>query len=558
MSVLGPAGRALTFTLPRLAGDVRVVLLTTLLAVALTVLLLPFGGNSATLLSPREVIAAGTGHACVVNSSAAVECWGNNSDGQLGVGTNHEHIDPQRVLGLSDVVAVSANEWHSCALTDVGDLYCWGGLNANGELGDGTFLEGRSEPTLVRALHDVGQVDAGQFHTCAVTKQGAAYCWGSNGEGQVGNGSIAQRPELLPEPVVGLESGVHAVAAGGRFSCALLTSGHVRCWGSNTVGQLGDGTRDSATEPVVVRGIGGEGELSNVVQLSAGWGHACALLSEGDVACWGMGGFGQLGDGQAPAGSNSSDSSGLENTYGKETPVRVQALGGRVAWISAGFSHTCALLADGRVQCWGANDQGQLGITIEMVPADPALLPGLVPAEVDRLPKASAISASYANTCALTEVGVMCWGTTYGFIAQAVPGVTVAGAPKTPAAPLLSSDAESDVGLMYEGFFNEAFERGNFQAAYAYLSADCRARVSFSGFEQYFSVARMFLAGATLTVVDVTILDSDEGIVTARVRLQLTVPGEPLEQVETDTFRAVYEDGAWRFADCEEWEDLGA
>ena len=384
------------------------------------------GGGGSSALVPEPALAAGGLHTCVVNDASLIECWGENADGQFGTGDFERYRSPALALGIAEAVAVTAAERHTCALTAEGLVYCWGGLNANGEIGDGTFLEGRTLPARVALLEDVVQIDAGQFHTCAVTNDGAAYCWGSNGDGQIGNGSGAQRPELLPQAVVGLESGVVAVSAGGRSTCALLEDGTVQCWGSNALGQLGNGRRGDTTEPVSVLGLDGDELLSDVLEISSGWGHTCALIDGGDIVCWGLNDFGQVGNGEAPFPAGGiAGSGGGTPADGVDVPVRVERLAGPAASVSAGGFHTCALLEGGRVQCWGANDVGQLGFSIEEIPEDESLLPGLVPVDVDRLPEASVVSAGYYHTCALTEIGVMCWGEGFGFIAQVVPDVLV-------------------------------------------------------------------------------------------------------------------------------------
>ncbi len=139
-------------------------------------------------------------------------------------------------------------------------------------------------------LQDITALAAGGDHTCALTTGGGVQCWGNNGSGQLGDGTTTDRS--APVAVVGLESGVAAIAAGGGHTCALTTGGGVQCWGDNSFGQLGDGTTTDRSTPVAVVGLG-----SGVAAIAAGAWHTCALTTEGRVWCWGWNSFGQLGDG---------------------------------------------------------------------------------------------------------------------------------------------------------------------------------------------------------------------------------------------------------------------
>jgi alpha-tubulin suppressor-like RCC1 family protein len=175
------------------------------------------------------------------------------------------------------------------------------------------------------------------LHTCAVLADGSASCWGYNLDGQLGNGGYTD--SLYPVAVEDLVGAV-AIAAGDSHSCALLNDGTVRCWGLGGYGQIGDGEGEYANPvPVAVTG------LADVVAISAGGEHSCALRGSGDVWCWGKNEDGELGTGNRAA-SNS--------------PVQVVGLSDAVA-ISAGVRHTCAVLEDGGMRCWGYNGEGQVG-----------------------------------------------------------------------------------------------------------------------------------------------------------------------------------------------------
>ena len=228
-------------------------------------------------------IAAGGAHTCALTSAGGVKCWGLNKDGRLGDGTRTERHAPVAVSGLaSGVGAIAAGGAHTCALTSAGGVKCWGG-NVYGQLGDGTTTM-RTTPVAVSGLASgVAAVTARGGHTCALTSAGAVECWGANGVGQLGDGTTATR--LTPVAVSDLTSGIQAIDAGSYHTCALTHTGAVACWGYNQSGQLGDGTTTDHHTPVAVSGL-----ASGVAAVAAGDGHTCALTSAGAVECWGADG----------------------------------------------------------------------------------------------------------------------------------------------------------------------------------------------------------------------------------------------------------------------------
>jgi alpha-tubulin suppressor-like RCC1 family protein len=229
-------------------------------------------------------------HTCALTSSGGIKCWGDNEKGQLGDGTNTDRYKPVDVVGLgSGMVKVTAGYLHTCALTSSGEGKCWG-LNVYGQLGDGTNTNKDTPVDVVGLSSGVVAVTAGGYHTCALTSIGGVKCWGHNDGGQLGDGTNTDRD--IPVDVFGLSSGVVAVTAGFHHTCALTGGGGVKCWGHNYSGQLGDGTETDSNTPVDVVGLG-----SGITAVTGGYLHTCALNSSGGVKCWGHNEFGQLGDG---------------------------------------------------------------------------------------------------------------------------------------------------------------------------------------------------------------------------------------------------------------------
>ena len=287
-------------------------------------------------LSFVEVSALGARHTCGLTAAGAAYCWGQNMLGQLGDGTTTPRLTPVPVAGGLSFVALSAGTLHTCGVTTAGAAYCWGG-NTNGQLGDEpTAPSERLTPSLVAGNLTFASVSARGFYTCGVTVEGAAYCWGDNSEGQLGDGTTGQR--LTPVPVAGSLS-FTSISAGFSHSCGLTAAGVAYCWGSNSFGQLGDGTTTQRLIPVPV-----VGEVS-FTMVSAGGGATCGAAVAGAAYCWGDNSEGQLGNG---------------TTDQRLTPGPVA---GELdfAALSAGGGHTCGLAAAGSAYCWGDNRSGQLG-----------------------------------------------------------------------------------------------------------------------------------------------------------------------------------------------------
>lgn len=339
---------------------------------------------------PNQLIAPGGRHTCVLTTAGAVACWGYNEFGQLGNGTITSSLLPVAVTGLtSGVTTVSAGDLHTCAITATGGLKCWG-LN-NGRLGDGTSTQRTTPVDVVGLTSNVIAVAASDGHTCALTSSGGIKCWGSNTYGQLGDRTRTSRN--APVDVVGLTSGVVAIATGEYHTCALTSSGGVKCWGRANVGQIGDGNINDFVghfEYGTPRDVANM--TSGVIAITAGEYHTCALKSAGSVSvyCWGYNSNGQIGDGTQTS---------------RNTPALVSALDfSGVAAITAGDRHTCVRTTAGAVLCWGTNIDGQLG--------DGSFTTRYIPTAVVGLTSGvTVLVAGDRHTCAITTGNRgMCWG----------------------------------------------------------------------------------------------------------------------------------------------------
>ena len=266
---------------------------------------------------------AGGFHTCALLGDGTVQCWGENDFGQLGNGTSDPvpgspttvNPTPVAVSGITSAVAVSAGGWHTCALLRDGTIQCWG-QNTYGQLGDGSPITrpapGRSStPVTVTGITTAIAIEAGIFHTCALLADGTLRCWGRNDEGRLGNGTTAD--SSTPTIVSGIAPA--AAAPGAEHACALLQDGTVRCWGDNNWGQLGNGSPAGATATTPATAVTG---ITTATAASSGAEHTCALLQDGSVQCWGRNTDGRLGNG---------------TTTNAFTPVTVVGLG--VTWTSS-------------------------------------------------------------------------------------------------------------------------------------------------------------------------------------------------------------------------------
>ena len=252
-------------------------------------------------ITDATAIATGGEHTCALRQAGTIACWGGNNQGQLGNGqsigdwrdTSADSSVPVEVLGITDATAIATGGWHTCALRQTGTINCWG--TNSGQLGNGTETDS-SVPVEVLGITDATQITAGRSHSCALRQTGTIKCWGDNRYGQLGNGQSGYGAESsVPVEVLGITDATQITAnrsdADDGFTCALLQTGTIKCWGNNTSGQLGNGTETNSSVPVEVLGI------TDATAIVASGEYTCALLQTGTIECWGDNRSGQLGNG---------------------------------------------------------------------------------------------------------------------------------------------------------------------------------------------------------------------------------------------------------------------
>jgi alpha-tubulin suppressor-like RCC1 family protein len=285
-------------------------------------------------------VIATTYNGCALSTSGGMKCWGADHRGQLGNGSGVSSSTAIQVTGLTTgVKAMAGSEEFTCALMNSGEVKCWGEtfLDVNN---DGIDDSGNTPTTVTGIPQDIVAISAGGGkYACVVSATSGVWCWGQNTSGQLADGSNVDR--LIPVQATSLPSSIKSLSTGSNHSCAVINTGGVKCWGSNTFGKLGDGTTNNSNTPVSVLGLTGP-----AVSVSTGYHHSCALLVSGATQCWGWNFGGQLGTG------NNNDSS---------VPVTVQNLPSTVEALTTGIRNTCALLTNGDLKCWGDNTYGQVG-----------------------------------------------------------------------------------------------------------------------------------------------------------------------------------------------------
>lgn len=377
-------------------------LLTAALLVALAASASAQGALAATPMLALSTASMG-GHACVLTQSGKVLCWGDNHRGQLGVTTgisDSNGVGAAQLVPLArPAVQIAAGSGHTCALLDDGTVNCWG-VNYSGQLGNSTnvsTLNANPAPAPVPLPNLVSQIAAGDFGTCFIYVDASAACIGDNSFGQLAFLPMNSAPNVAPKAMSLGGAAVKKITIGGNFACALLTTLAVKCMGFNPSGQLANSAHlDTGGATPVSAGLPGP-----VTDLDTGSGHGCAILQDSTTWCWGTDTSGQLGDGTADGadhyipvkvsiGGAQSVALGFNHVCARLTAGGVDCWGGNLAgqlgvadnilslnpnatplfsgfdpnasFVAAGGPFTCAIRPDGTVQCAGENSASQLGV----------------------------------------------------------------------------------------------------------------------------------------------------------------------------------------------------
>ena len=366
---------------------------------AAVVLLLTLGagdGSAAQAQAPPEsstawvAVSGGGNHTCALKSSGRVFCWGRDDEGQVGnddpPGGNRFYEPIQLDGNANDWAQVSSGGTHTCGLKTDGRLFCWGD-DSSGQLGDGGSNTSTTTPVQVGTGRSWAFVSAGYGTTCARKTNNRLFCWGSDLNGQLGDGG-SNTDQGSPVQVSGNSTEWRQVSVGGGTVCARKVTGRLFCWGDDQDGELGDGGTDTDQNvPVEVAGALTTWSSS----FSAGERNTCARKTGGRLFCWGSDIAGQLGDG------------GGEQDQG--APVQVS--GGFTDWreVGVGNGHICARRANGTLYCWGADGSGQIGDG-----ADDGLQEN-GPAQVGGSTAWTTLDAGGDHTCARKNSGrLFCWG----------------------------------------------------------------------------------------------------------------------------------------------------
>jgi alpha-tubulin suppressor-like RCC1 family protein len=330
-------------------------------------------------------IDVGAFHACGLDDSRLAYCWGGNALGQLGAGNQDDQVRPAQVVqGDTQFVQIFGGGTHTCAISGSNALYCWGS-NTEGQIGLGSRGGFFPKPNKIVSTESWFSGAVGDLHTCGLTSDRRAYCWGSAELGQLGNGiSGVQEFRGSPQEVLG-GFNFEMITAGGAHTCALTLSDQAYCWGNGADGQLGNGLTENRSAPDSV--IGG----LSFQQIDGGGKHTCAVTVDGEAYCWGSNDNGQLGTG------DNSD---------KSEPTLVS---GGLSWatVSAGGSHTCGLTTGGDAYCWGGNSSGELGDGTQINRKVPTAVAGNI-----RFASVLAGSAPFTTaSCGRATDGIVyCWG----------------------------------------------------------------------------------------------------------------------------------------------------
>ena len=336
-------------------------------------------------------LAVGNSFNCTVNDYGRAYCWGNNGNGQIGIGSNRNPIaEPTPLMRFDDFVSIRAGASRACGIRRAGELVCWGvrftsapeatgdfdsvsrvtvggpiiaqlpdrslhcwGNNNQGQCGLGHMENFVSDPTEITSITDAMVVRSADDHSCAIRDNGELLCWGNNFDDALP--FLGGVPVLTPTVVTELTNVIDVDLAQGH-GCAVVQDGTTICWGRNNLGQLGDGSDASRVTPAAASGV------SNAVRVAVGGSNSCVIRNDGALFCTGANGNDELAGAMAPA---------IQRTF-----VQLPAFS-NVTEIGVGEAHFCAMEGTTQVRCWGGNTLGQAGTGATSATAAPTLVAGL-------------------------------------------------------------------------------------------------------------------------------------------------------------------------------------
>ncbi|MCB0972242.1 MAG: fibronectin type III domain-containing protein, partial [Acidimicrobiales bacterium] len=339
-----------------------------------------------------DAVAAGSGFTCALTATEAIACWGENANGELGNGSTTPSLIPTAAtltgspLSGANITSLTTQHKHICARTSAGGAACWG-ANSNGQLGDGTQVE-RHVPTTVTTTGTpfagvgIKSISAGTFHTCGVANDGAAACWGSGSRGALGDGTTTRKlvptsPTLTGTPLDGVKV---ALLSASRYStCAATVDGDLVCWGAGDDGQLANGGTADSLVPTAATTTGTPLDGADVVDIDSGFDHHCARTSTGTAVCWGDGYVGYLGTG------TTDDALVATPVDVTDTPLD----GIVIKELAAGRSGACIASAAKQPYCWGTHSTTGSGSTVSAPTPIPVAISSQVPTETPTITSTS-------------------------------------------------------------------------------------------------------------------------------------------------------------------------
>jgi alpha-tubulin suppressor-like RCC1 family protein len=348
--------------------------------------------QEATAATDWATVSAGYEHTCAIKTDGTLWCWGSDWDGRLGNGADGDQDSPdQESTAATDWASVSAGPGHTCAIKTDGTLWCWGG-DWGGRLGNGADGNQDSPDQESTAATDWATVSAGTDHTCAIKTDGTVWCWGYDGHGRLGNGADGDQDSPDQESTAATDWAT--VSAGREHTCAIKTDGTLWCWGSDGDGRLGNGADGAQNSPDQESTA-----ATDWATVSAGYSHTCAIKTNGTLWCWGRDADGALGNGgltgnqQSPSQESTAASNWASVVTGDNYTCALKTNGTIWCWgdddqgqlgngaesgaqispmqeltqandwaaVSALVNHTCAVKTNGALWCWGHGRDGKLG-----------------------------------------------------------------------------------------------------------------------------------------------------------------------------------------------------